>query len=526
MASAARCGCVAALLSAAALLICPVRAEACGGLFCNSRPPDPLAPLPVAQTGENVVFAMTPDPAGGAPTLTAHIQILYAGDAEKFSWVVPVDSQPTLGVGTDRLFVTLASLTQPQYRPNTVVDGQCLPQPEGWPGSDNRGPSASADAGFATGSAPMAGGVTVAFQGAVGPFDAAVIKSEDPAALKKWLTDNSYVVSDDAAGLIDGYVRENKWFVALKLLNGVGVRSIQPIVLTFKGTEPCVPLKLTRIAANPDMQVRMWVLAEHRAVPKNFYEMTIDEARIDWLSNGANYNALVTEAANDAGGNSFIAEFAGSSTIAARALWFEGQYDLATLRAAMTPPAYVQALIALGLGNDTQTLPLLAKYIPMPDAVRATGVTESQFYANLAQYWTQFAFPPFDLAALTADVQAKIIDPRKNAQQMIDGSPYLTRLNTFISPEEMTKDPLFILNKDLPEVPLIHTAVFRTMCGNMQFMACNAPVRLELADGRMAWVRAGTTSTTCTNRPYDTSQLGSPPSRRCSRSRPRAVAAR
>ncbi len=52
------------------------QAQACGGLFCNRPPPDPFAPLPVAQNGENVVFAITPDPAGGAPTLEAHIQII------------------------------------------------------------------------------------------------------------------------------------------------------------------------------------------------------------------------------------------------------------------------------------------------------------------------------------------------------------------------------------------------------------------------------------------------------------------
>ena len=32
---------------------------------------------------------------------------------------------------------------------------------------------------------------------------------------------------------------------------------------------------------------------------------------------------------------------------------------------------------------------------------------------------------------------------------MIDGHPYLTRLNTFISPEEMTKDPFFFESRDL-----------------------------------------------------------------------------
>ena len=78
-------------------------------------------------------------------------------------------------------------------------------------------------------------------------------------------------------------MRENKYFVALKLLNGVGVKSIQPIVLTFRGTEACVPLRLTAIAANPDMPVLVWVLSDKRVAPRGYYEIQIDEARIDWL---------------------------------------------------------------------------------------------------------------------------------------------------------------------------------------------------------------------------------------------------
>ena len=159
--------------------------------------------------------------------------------------------------------------------------------------------------------------MTVSFQGAVGPFDAAVIKSDDSTELKKWLTDNGYVISDAAAGLIDVYVRENKYFVALKLLNGVGVRSIQPIVLTFRGTEACVPLRLTAIAANPDMPVLVWVLSDKRVAPRGYYEIKIDEARIDWLRSGSNYfgpQGLVSLAANEAGGNAFVTEYAGVST--------------------------------------------------------------------------------------------------------------------------------------------------------------------------------------------------------------------
>src|SRR5688500_13846283 len=86
----------APLLGAAALLLLPASpAQACGGFFCN-QPDDPFN-LPVAQTAENVLFAMDRDPSGQFK-LEAHVQIFYTGPADKFSWVVPVDSAPTVDV--------------------------------------------------------------------------------------------------------------------------------------------------------------------------------------------------------------------------------------------------------------------------------------------------------------------------------------------------------------------------------------------------------------------------------------------
>src|SRR5260221_11589988 len=172
---------VAALVgsTAGAALTLQREARACGGLFCNAPPPDPFAPLPVAQSGENVVFSITKDPLGGAPTIAAHIQILYAGDAAKFSWVVPVEAVPVLSTGTDGLFTSLATLTQPRFAARYETSGTCLPTP--FFSADGGAFDASAD-GAATGAAGAAGGpnsVMVSFQGAVGPFDAAVIKSDD-----------------------------------------------------------------------------------------------------------------------------------------------------------------------------------------------------------------------------------------------------------------------------------------------------------------------------------------------------------
>jgi MYXO-CTERM domain-containing protein len=493
-------------------------AAACGGLFCNAPPPNPFTPLPVAQNGENVVFAITKDPAGGAQTIQAHIQILYTGDAAKFSWVVPVEAVPDLSTGTDRLFAQLASVTQPRYQANYETSGNCI-QPQYdqtavFPGANATGAGTGSAGTGGTVSGPAS--VQVAFQGAVGPFDAAVIKSDDPTALKKWLTDNGYTVTDAAGAIIDVYVREMKYFVALKLLNGQGVSAIQPIVLTFKGTDACVPLRLTAIAANPDMPVLVWVLSDKRAAPRGFLELKIDEARIDWWNNGASYfgpKGLVSEAADDAGGNAFIAEYAGPSTIARNLVYQNGQINLAMLASSMTPPAYVQQLANMGLANDPLMLGLLQQFIPMPQAVIDMGIMPAQFYGNLAQYWSTFAFPPFDLPGLTDAISTKIVMPRMNAQMMIDAHPYLTRLNTYLSPPEMNQDAFFFETKDLPDLSNVHTATIRTLCGDMEYAACNAPQRLELSDGRFIWLRSGTKGTSCNygQNGYDIAPLASLP---------------
>ena len=170
-------------------------------------------------------------------------------------------------------------------------------------------------------------------------------------------------------------MRENKYFVALKLLNGVGVKSIQPIVLTFRGTEACVPLRLTAIAANPDMPVLVWVLSDKRVAPRGYFEIKIDEARIDWLRQ--RIELLRPDGAGQPGrqrgGRQRVRRPSTRARRRSRApgLRRTAQINLTTLLMAMTPPAYVQQLISMGLASDPLMLPLLDEV--HPDARRREG---------------------------------------------------------------------------------------------------------------------------------------------------------
>ena len=65
----------------------------------------------------------------------------------------------------------------------------------------------------------------------------------------------------------------------------------------------------------------------------------------------------------------------------------------------------------------------------------------------------------------------------------------MTRLYTTMSAEDMTEDPFFLINLDLPDVSNIHTANITIFC-NKNVMEWEAPWEIELPNG--AGVLTGT----------------------------------
>jgi len=61
-------------------------------------------------------------------------------------------------------------------------------------------------------------------------------------------------------------------------------------------------------------------------------------------------------------------------------------------------------------------------------------------------------------------LRERVIDPGRNAERLVQSHGYLTRMYTTISPDEMTKDPMFHINADLEEVTNIRTATNRQLC--------------------------------------------------------------
>ena len=443
-------------------------ANACGGFFCDS------GGTPVDQSGEKILFVV--DSTG----IEAHVQISYTGTDAQFAWVVPTRQVPTLSVGIDQMFTVVGQRTAPFYNVNWHYPTNC--GSGGFGGTGGSGGGGYPDGGAVDGGGG-GGGVGVVSSEVVGPYDSVVLTSDDPQALKNWLQTNGYYLTPAGSALIDPYVQENNYFVALKLHAGRNVSDIQPIVLRFSGGEACVPLRLTAVAALNNMEVTAFLLGNARAVPTNYYEVVPDLARIDWLQNGANYKQVISYAANEAGGNAFVAEYAGPSSIMQGQLYQQGQFNLNLLRAQTDPAQYLQQLLYQNFPRTGQLLNIFRRWIPEPQALVDQGLPDVQFYNCLECYRSYWQGTPFDAAGMTSDLDMLIVQPLMHAQTLFDSHPYLTRVYTQISPPEMTSDPTFTFNPDLPDLSNTHTAQGYLGCDYF-----NGAIELVLPDGRTIWI--------------------------------------
>ncbi|MCA9692617.1 MAG: DUF2330 domain-containing protein, partial [Myxococcales bacterium] len=306
----------------------------------------------------------------------------------------------------------------------------------------------------------------------VGAFDVVVLQGEDTSGLMKWLGDNGYQQDPNAAPLFDDYIKEGYLFAAFKLTTGVGVDQIHPVVLEFDTGEACVPLRLTRIAAQEDMEVRTFFLGNNRVVPRNYRHVIINQVKLNWLNLtnvAADYKELITQAVDalKSDGHGFVTEYAGSSSVVGKGGLFSESWKAAPFVDA-APTTVVDTLSQQGIMGCFADFceyyhplveGLLGEFLPVPD-----GLDADAFYGCLRCY-EGLIDPNAWSGQLFADAyQARVIDPGQRAVDLLDTWPYLTRMYTTISPGEMTVDPFFHENAQLGDVSAFRTATRVNLC--------------------------------------------------------------
>ena len=278
-------GLLAGVIVALVGLAAAESALACGGFFCVNTPVD--------QNAERIIFTQNRD-----GTVSAYVQIEYTGSAPDFSWILPlpeaIDAE-AIEVPEDAMaaFRELEAATDPVFISPPLPECVTNATSEAMWMTDN-------DA------------VEVFASGEVGPYGFDVVGSEDPDALVIWLRENNYRVTEAMEPLIDLYVEEGFVFLAMKLRPGQGVQDVEPVKVTYPSSSPMIPLRLTAVAANPNMAVITWIYADRQAVPVNYAKMEIPNEELIFFGRGGsnNYRQLMSQKADEYGGQAFITEYA------------------------------------------------------------------------------------------------------------------------------------------------------------------------------------------------------------------------
>lgn len=269
----------ALLLSLVCILISPLTALACGGMFS--------ADAYTEQSAERLIFAVDPG------KVTLYEQIHYTGSPKNFAWVLPVPAVPTVATSSVNLFQDLDRETAPR-----------LYQPE-----------APACGGYNTAGAPapVSGGVNVYSSGAVGPYSYNVIGSNDPQALTHWLTSHNYKIPAESQAEMQPYIAAHMFFLTMRLRGNASTQDMLPVKITYATSQPAItiPLRMATPMGKENLQVLVWIFAQGRYIPQNYQSLQLDYNQLsnNLYSHDA-YTNLVSQAVGKAHGHGFVTEYA------------------------------------------------------------------------------------------------------------------------------------------------------------------------------------------------------------------------
>lgn len=503
----------AALCAAAGISTHVSDADACGGLFCSSA-------NPVNQAAERIIFAKNDD-----GTVSAAIEILYQGPAEQFAWVLPVPpAQVDVAVSSKQTLDALQQASNPVYNLQTSFDPECpVPVSAGAPGVAPSAPDSAAEGDSA---------VEVVASGNVGPYDYTQIAvnpdHEDPAqAAIDWLSENGYDVGALGPELLRIYLAQEMNLLAFKLTKGNDSGSIRPVLLTYPGERPVIPIQPTAVAANDDMGVMVWVLGNGRAVPTNYLHLEINEARIDWFNPNPTYNDIIIRAADEAGGWGFVTEQAGPAAAFADTIypqWKDDQFTQLRTAAFGSMQEFLEmaqavaqshfypsfsnfggplgdAAVSIGSNQYDGFMDVLSdpEIVPLREGATAeqlNGCVACYFQTDVAVRNDLYPSTPhdpatdplldMDVAAFLDAMETSVIEPLRSTRALFENHSHVTRLYTTLSAAEMVIDPEFDLNPELEDVSNVHTATRVFECNGTDWTIV-MPDGLELKGNGATW---------------------------------------
>ena len=407
---------------------------ACGGFFCNAN-------NPVNQSAERILFARDTD----AGEIAMHIQIQYEGPPTEFGWILPTAPGVETTISSEALFFALDRLFGPVFQLNFNFPENCVFLDEAASPNDSGGSLGRS-------------GVQVISREAIGPYDRAILSAESVADLRAWLDEQQFQIPDALDPKFQPYIDAGAVFVVIKLLPGNDSGDIVPLNLTFPGNRPTIPIIPTSVAATPDMGIIAHVLDQSRAIPVNYRHVQINEAAIDWPNRGSNYADVVAQAADEAGGRAFTTDYAGPHD--GRVTDALTPYTDAELEAVAQTETLFELVDTIPDRNNPDFQRIVSSFVTLPD-----NVSRAEFFRCVQCFNDNGDSDVAIDGAIIADRLREEVNPAYESLINVFGRlPYLTRLYTTLSANEMDLDPIFSVNPDMEDVSNIHVADAEVTC--------------------------------------------------------------
>jgi HEAT repeat protein len=227
------------------------------------------------------------------------LQVKYNGPVEQFGWLVPVPSLPTVQQGSMKSFYALSRYTQEHWEPREY-------------GTRGKGEDNGMDT-LSAGGAGEPEPVKVVEIKTVGAYEVAVLSATEPGSLEKWLAANGFAFPAEKADVIDSYVKQHWYFVAVKIdlrktggfrlvgaprqattkISGGGVAEklgegeLQPLQISFASEQCVFPLKISSVNGTPS-EVQVYVLSPEPLVERRMFEKKFPEIKKHALEQYAN----------------------------------------------------------------------------------------------------------------------------------------------------------------------------------------------------------------------------------------------
>ena len=461
--------------------------------------------VPVEITEINALFIV------GEDSTTVHLKTHFDGASEDFVWLVPVPSTSRIELSHNDIFTRLDEETRPRY--NLLLDeavemwstkkmeelfGLVPDLPElAFEHERNENCYNLVEERFF----PdiifdifdcFCKDVSLQYVQERDTHFATIMKAQAPSEVTDWLMERGYESGRLNAAILQTYLAEGHATLAVEVtpsayLEHLWANQIQSIAFTYAGNAITVPLQLAVSAGAISGKLTVDIAAEHRAIPENYLHVHLNQARLDWMDLygdlypglwgpplPSNYDEILAEAIAEAGYHAFSTEYAveraDHTDIVESSIDLESLYNPENLDAFMSDLWYRDILPRNKFGNptaefDLKLLQLLRQHIPIPDAVledikqryngsdeRFHEYAESAFYSSPDQYEDFYENEWFDFSGFVDDWVTYIHEPNARVQQALMDRPYLTRLATFVVPNQTKIDPVFNFNPDLGPV--------------------------------------------------------------------------